>query len=156
MNWSWIARIRACFVVDRVDRWSSFSLPNFPVLTTSCTKWTAMATKSWTSCRIFRKKWQIQERKRAWGLLNRTSAQPKQIRFRSMPYHVLLSLPPSPRSKGQVQNHDHFVSGCLVIKNVQFRKRIIWFPTSWHLQMVISCVSYYQVFGICTGSFGIF
>lgn len=35
--------------------WSSCSLPKFPVLTTSCTKWTAMATKSWTSCRIFRR-----------------------------------------------------------------------------------------------------
>lgn len=70
------------------------------------------------------------------------SAQPKQTRFRSMLYHVLLSLPPPLRSKGQVQNHDHFVSGCFfVIKHVQCRKRLLSFPISCHLQIVMITLS---------------
>ena len=59
-----------------------------------------------------------------------------------MPYHVLLSLPPHTKVQGPGPESRRFrVSMFFVIKHVQFRKSLMSFPISWHLQIVMITLS---------------
>lgn len=119
MNWSWIAWVKAWFA-DHIDRWSSFSLPKLPVLTTSCTKWTAMATKSWTSCS---RHFTATETKRLRWVWNRKLAPPSQhiSACHTMScYRYYLQQDPRARSGITTVSCQDVIC---VIKHVQIRKR---------------------------------
>ena len=93
-------------------------------------------------------------------ILEPKSAQPKQTRFSSMPYRTMscYRYHPPLRSKGQVQNHDHFVSGCFVSSNMynfgsvschfQFHGT---FKLSWSLShyLAMSFYSYHLLILLC-------
>ena len=105
-----------------------------------------MATKSWTSCSRQRKPNAYDEYgKENWHHpINTFQKCPFTY---CMPYHAMLFLLPPPRSKGQSRLFRFRTFR--VIKHIQFRKRLVSFPTSWHLHSVISVSWCRFMFIIC-------